>query len=153
MLYILQSLCYYNQAADSLEGTENLGEFGKCSNLANFTLVFMVKGLISKWRKVLGHFQFNGSISSKTLMKMVEKAATKVQETGFIVNFLVCDQDPVHRSVYKGLGVTKVSFFCEWSRSTFFYDTPHLLKSIRNNLRKYTNWNRNCFLEVYQKIL
>ena len=38
----------YNQITDSIEEREELGEFGKSYKTANYAIVFIVKGLISK---------------------------------------------------------------------------------------------------------
>lgn len=70
---------------------------------------------------------------------MLQTAVKKVHDTGFRVIFTVCDLDPINRSVYKGLGCTKESpsFMVQEEVFFFFNDPQHLLKSIRNNVRKY----------------
>lgn len=70
---------------------------------------------------------------------MVQTAVTKVQDTDLNVKFIVSDQDPVHRSMFKSLGVTKErpSFSVDNHEVHVFSYSPHLLKSLRNTLRKH----------------
>lgn len=70
---------------------------------------------------------------------MVKTAVEKVQDTGLVPKFMVCDQDPVHRSMFRNLGATNnnPSFSVNNQSIHTFYDSPHLLKSLRNTLRKY----------------
>lgn len=65
-IYLNESI-KYNQASDMMEGTEDLGEFGKADKAANFALVFMVKGIITKCKNILGYFFYNGALRKETL--------------------------------------------------------------------------------------
>lgn len=135
----LQQHIAYNMATDTCEGTEDLGEFGRSNNAANYAIVFMVCGLQNKWKQLLGYFFYRGSIKTDTLKSMVVTAVQRVQETGFNVKFVTCDQDGVNRAVFKSLKMTtEEPFFCVNNIQVhWFYDAPHLLKSVRNNMRKY----------------
>ena len=68
------------------------------------------------------------------MKQLYETAIRKVQDTGFKVTFTVCDQEGVHRSLFQFLGMTKEdpSFLVNGQRIHFFYDSPHLLKSLHN---------------------
>lgn len=54
------------------------------------------------------------------------------------MKFIVCDQDTINKAVYKGHGVTAdhPSFSVDYHKVYSFFD-PHLLKSLRNDFRKY----------------
>ena len=73
------------------------------------------------------------------MRELYDSAIKKVQDTGFKVIFTVCDQEGVHRSLFQTLGMTKEdpSFIVNEERVHFFYDSPHLLKSLRNTILKY----------------
>lgn len=47
---------YYNITTNSRDGHEDLGEYGKSEKTAQYVMVFMAKGLKSKWKQVLGYF-------------------------------------------------------------------------------------------------
>ncbi len=130
---------HFDSASDSIFGREDFGEHGASKKQANHALVFMVKGLLKKWKTVFGRFFYAGGLSTIKLRDLYETAIKKIQETGFKVMFTVCDQEGVHRSLFHSLGMTKEnpSFEVNGEKVHFFYDSPHLLKSLRNTLLKY----------------
>lgn len=99
----------------------------------------MVRGIGLKWKQVVGHFFYRGGVKTNILKSLLISAIQRVQETGFNVKFVTCDQDGTNRSVYRGLQLTteKPVFSVNDEAIHWFYDAPHLLKSLRNNLRKY----------------
>lgn len=54
-MHIKQTL-QYDQCNDCVEGMEDLGQHGKSSKPANYAMVFMLKGLVKKWKQTLGYF-------------------------------------------------------------------------------------------------
>ena len=52
---------HYDRALDSILGREDFGEHATSMKEANHALVFMVKGLVRKWKIVFGHFFLCGS--------------------------------------------------------------------------------------------
>ena len=70
---IRQSL-HFDQTPDSIIGREDFGERGKSLKEANHALVFMVKGLIKKWKMILGNLFFSGGINSTKLKDLYETA-------------------------------------------------------------------------------
>ena len=130
---------HYNNVKDQIEGFEDLGVYGGSDKPAQFAMVFMAKGLCSKWKQALGYFLFHKSIKAATLRSMILDSIQKLKETSLSPKFLVCDQDPSNRSVLEMLGVTADQSFishCQ-ERVHVFYDTPHIIKSIRNTLSNY----------------
>lgn len=99
----------------------------------------MVRGIGLKWKQVVGHFFYRGGVKTNILKSLLISAIQRVQETGFNVKFVTCDQDGTNRSVYRALQLTteKPVFSVNDEAIHWFYDAPHLLKSLRNNLRKY----------------
>lgn len=135
----LKESLHFDKATDTVIGREDFGEHGKSLKLANHALVFMVKGLIKNWKMVLGYFFYSGGITTSRLQELFEASISKVQETGMKVMFTVCDQEGAHRSLFQTLGMSpeKPYFELNGERIHFFYDAPHLLKSLRNTLLKY----------------
>lgn len=135
----LQEHLSYNSVTDTVEGTEYLGELGTSNKVANYAIVFMVRGLRRKWKQLVGHFFYKGALKTSTLKAMLISAVQRVQQTGFIVKFVTCDQDGSNRALFKALQMTheKPVFSVDNVDIHWFNDAPHLLKSVRNNLRKY----------------
>lgn len=78
-------------------------------------------------------------MKTNILKSMLVRAVEHVQQTGFHVKFVTCDQDGTNRAVFKALHMTedKPVFSVNNVDIHLLYDAPHLLKSVRNNLRKY----------------
>ena len=129
----------YDKSEDCIAGVEDFGELGKTKLLADQALVFMVRGLASKWKQCIGYFYSSGPIKAETLQCLTLKAIEKLATAGFKVRALVCDQGTNNRRFIETLaGVTadKPYLLHADQKVHIFYDPPHLLKSIRNNLQK-----------------
>lgn len=49
---------HYNINKDKFDDLEDLGMYGRANVSANYAMMFMVKGLASKWKQPLGYFFF-----------------------------------------------------------------------------------------------
>ena len=135
----IKSGFYYNNSKDKIEGTEDLGIYGKSDKVAKYAMVFMVRGLAHKWKHILGYFLFNSSIKPDTLKNIILSSLTKLQEANLIPKVVICDQDVTNRSVFSKLDIFPISpgIIHNGEDIYFMYDSPHLLKSVRNNFMKY----------------
>lgn len=126
----------YNSRLDLIEGYEDLSKYGRNEKIANHAMVFMVRGLFKNWKQPISYYISSGSISANILKKIVEDNLTKCFDIGLIINVIVCDQGPSNRRVYNMFGVTPEKPHIKMNNSKIFvvYDTPHLIKSVRNNL-------------------
>ena len=129
----------YNVRRDIIEGFEDFGHIGQTRYIANHAIVFMIRGLASKSKQPIGYFLSSGPIRAKTLQSLTRSCISKVTETGLNVVALVCDQGSNNRSFIQHL--EKVTIYRPYlmyeNRKIFvFYDPPHLLKNVRNNLKK-----------------
>lgn len=135
----IKSGIFYDVANDKMQGYEDLGEYASSKKIAQYAMVFMAKGLASNWKQTLGFFYFHKSVKSEILCKMISDCFTKLKDSGFIPKFVICHQDTTNRSVFNKFCITSYSpsLLHNGDDIYFFFDTPHLLKSIRNNLMKY----------------
>lgn len=135
----IKSGIYYQQSNDKFVGFEDCGQYYKGKKPAQYAMVFMAKGLCSKWKQVLGYFLFNKSIQADILKTMIHDCITKLSSCGFHPKFIVCDQDATNRSAFSKLNICSATPYIEVhdEKIFFFYDTPHLLKSTRNIFTKY----------------
>lgn len=129
---------YYNRSTDKMDGFEDLGQYGASGKRARYAMVFMVKGIAKKWKQIVGYFLYGTSIKPDVLKRMITDCISKLQDTGLIPKVIICDQDTCNRSVFSKFGITPQSpNIIHNNEPVFFffmYDTPHLLKSVRNNL-------------------
>ena len=84
----------------------------------------------------MGYFLYGTSIKPDVLKGMITDCISKLQDIGLIPKVVICDQDTCNRSVFSKFGITPQSpNIIHNNEPVFFmYDTPHLLKSVRNNL-------------------
>ena len=82
----------YNKQFEEIEGFENFGINGKTKFVANHALVFIVRGIYSKWKQPLGYFLSSGTVENKMLDILVKQCIAKVTSVGLNVKLLVCDQ-------------------------------------------------------------
>ena len=130
----------YDRRNDAIEGMEDFGTMGKTKNMANTALVFMIRGLSQKWKQCIGYFLSAGPLSSKTLKQLTLEAIDKLSEVGLNVKVIVCDQGSNNRSFLETqckVSVEKPYFVHNDERVHVIYDPPHLLKNVRNNLKKH----------------
>ena len=110
-----------------------------CQTLANHALVFMVRGLTGNWKQPLGYHLSSGPMSGSNLKQLLLECIDKVEETGLKVMVVISDQGSNNQNMFKSLGSSalKPYFLHENSKIYLMYDPPHLLKNIRNNLKKH----------------
>ena len=128
----------YDVRQDCVEGLENFGCLGKTKYIANHASMFMVRRLVEKWKQPVGYFLSSGPMSPDTIKTLLFECIDKLQSAGLIVKVVICDQGSNNRSLLNKLGVSLTQPFFSYNNSTIYsmYDPPHLLKSIRNNLKK-----------------
>ncbi|XP_063079767.1 uncharacterized protein LOC134469433 isoform X3 [Engraulis encrasicolus] len=123
----------YNISKDEVEGYD---EGGRPANHAG---VFMIRSLTGKWKQPIGYFLSSGTMKHGVLKTKIMEAVEKVLDTGFTPMVLVMDQGSNNLAACRNLGITeeKPYFFVKSQKIHFLFDPPHLMKNIRNNLRKY----------------
>ena len=93
----------YNVGRDIIEEFEDFGHIGQTRYITNHAIVFMIRGLASKWKQSIGYFLSSGPIRAKTLQSLTRSCISKVTETGLNVVALVCDQGSNNRSFIEHL--------------------------------------------------
>ena len=129
----------YNKERDEVEGLEDFGSGGKSQYIANHATVFLVRGLIAKWKQPLGYFLSSGPIESNMLHSLMLECIDKAEQIGLKVKVVLGDQGSNNRKLFnKCCNVTESEpFFLHNGKKIFaLHDPPHLLKNIRNNFKK-----------------
>ena len=126
-----------NTAKDQIDGYVDYGT-QRLPMVASNVLVFMVRGVTSKWKQVIGHFFIGPSLDWKTLKVFVMKGLTYCTDIGLTVISVVCDQESSQRRLWRELGVSATAPGIHHPvTGNLVYVLPdpvHLLKGIRNNL-------------------
>ena len=135
----LKSSLVYNHGLDKIEGFQDLGELGSSHFDADHALVFMVRGLLSKWKQPLAYFLTAGTVKSDDLQKLTRRCLDKLDEIGLHVKVLICDQGLNNRSFFETQEKVSLDkpYITHNNKKVFvMYDPPHLLKNVRNNFMK-----------------
>ena len=124
----------YNRKKDVVEGFQDLGELGRSSRVANQVLVFMVRGLIYKWKLPIS-FYVSKSITFAGLKELVILNIKKCFEVCLKIRAITCDQGPSNQGLFKLLKITDESpyFTVDDKKIYGLFDVPHLIKNVRNN--------------------
>ena len=88
----------------------------------------------------MGYYLSSGPIKSEMLKNLLFNCTEKVTGVGLNVKVVIADQGSNNRSLFQTqLGVTQENpYFVVSQRKIYvLYDPPHLIKSVRNNLKKH----------------
>lgn len=139
---------FYNRTNDKLSGFVSNGTFTE-QEFCNHVLVFMLRGIVKKYKQPLAYYFCAGSTKTINLKEEIKKNICKLQEVGFTVLATVCDQGTTNVAAINSLiKETKEKYLRQnkpYPEGIFeiqdaqiypIYDPPHLIKGIRNNLIK-----------------
>jgi len=99
----LKTKLVYNKERDCVEGFEDF---------RFIALVFMLRGISSKWKQPLGYFLVSGSVKPTVLARLVDSCLSKLEKIGLFPIVLLCDQGSTNRSYLEtlsGVAVDKPS--------------------------------------------
>jgi hypothetical protein len=101
--------------------------------------VLMMKSIFGNFKLPLLYKFHDSHLNAASLLETIEEAIKRVNGTGLIVKTLVCDQCPAHQGLFKNafkVSPEKPYITVEGQKIFCLFDPPHLLKSIKSNLRK-----------------
>lgn len=108
-------------------------------------LVFLFQPHLGGWVQTIGSFCSAGTTPTAILAKLILEAIILLENCGAFVDGLVSDGASTNRAALASFGFcgelgkvqNKMVNPCDDQRSIYFFcDTPHLLKTMRNNLLK-----------------
>jgi len=82
----------YSKYLDVVEGYEDLGHKGRNDKVASQALVFIARGLYSKWKLPLAYFLSASSTRCLELKNLISDVIEKALEVGLIITAVICDQ-------------------------------------------------------------
>ena len=94
---------------------------------------------MQNWKQPFGYVLTSSNIKAAHLKDLFLQALTHLKAAGSIVKIAVCDQGTNNMAVLPKLGVTEIKpfFMHDGDRVLVMMDPPHLIKSVRNNLKNY----------------
>ena len=125
----LKTALTYNKTDDKLIGyTEN-------GQVATHALVFMVRGLSSKWKQALGYFLTHNTVAAEQLAQLIASCIAQLSSAGLQVRSVVCDQAATNIAALKRLGFSDQQCWFNLDSSPHpvyvLFDAPHLIKNVR----------------------
>lgn len=134
----------YCKKEDTIYGFENFGGNEKHSRLCDHVLVFMLRGINRKWKQPIAYYFCQSTTKTPLLLKCITEVIGEIQKTGLKIMSTVCDQSTSNVKAIKLLKQSTnfqgsdeneyVGFKINDQLIIPFFDPPHLLKTIRNNL-------------------
>lgn len=151
----------YNRKRDAITGFINNGKQTN-RNIADHALVFMLRGFVNNYKQPLAYTFCKGTTSKGDLKLLIKNIISELQQCGFYVLATVCDQGTTNVSainelieerrvdyIRKNLNFKHQIFEVNGKEIIPIFDTPHLIKGIRNNL---ITKNLKCIIEDEVKI-
>ncbi|KAM7282417.1 uncharacterized protein ISCGN_002567 [Ixodes scapularis] len=114
------------------------------ATFATHGLVFMLAGLSTRWKQVIGYHFTGSSVSSDDLKKIVFEIIVECEKIGLVVEGIVSDMGACNQGLWKQCGVSATRHSdpivscphpCavegENRDLLFFADAPHVLKNVQ----------------------
>lgn len=137
----IQKGLYFNKRTGRVEGFEDFGKRGRTTRCANEALVFMLRGINSRWKMPIAYYFTRDTVTSEMLARLIPEVIMAAKEIGLTVLCSVSDQGSTNRGAISILRskceegeyepVYRVN---EEMKVVHIFDIPHILKNIRNNL-------------------
>lgn len=145
------SLCpgvTYDPDIDAVIGFEDMGSNSRNKTLADHALVFMIKSVKSKCKQPICFTFCKSSTKAIHLKNLIKNIVLELQNIGFIVITVICDQARTNVNALKNLHQDTREKYLKEGHGDYIekaieiggkkifplFDPPHLLKGVRNNL-------------------
>lgn len=136
----------YNERKDKVIGFVTDGKSTK-QEFADHAQVYMIRGLVKNYKQPLSYTFSAAATSGQEIKNQIKENVTALQDAGFIVVAMICDQGTNNRQAIKLLLQETRGAYLRAGQEPKeniilfnneevipLYDPPHLLKCIRNNL-------------------
>jgi hypothetical protein len=145
----------YDKSTDKFYGFQDFGH-SQSLEIADHVLVFYLHGLFKKWQQPI-YFSFSSSATkSSIIVYLLKLLIQEVQNCGLTIIATVCDQGQTNQAGVNLLLKESSKIYVENKQEILrriilqnkeiipLFDTPHLIKGIRNNMiTKYLVWEVN----------
>lgn len=133
---VLKRHLHYDTKWDELIGLHNVN--GKVSKeVASHGCVIMLRGIVENWKQPIAYSFLASPKHNKELEEWLDEVILKLFNIGIEVQAIVSDQGSnfaKYAKEVKKITSEKPYFMLQDRKIYYIFDTPHLLKCIRNNL-------------------
>ncbi|KAG8232050.1 hypothetical protein J437_LFUL014426 [Ladona fulva] len=128
--------CDYNASLDLIVGFEDYGCNRRSKCLAKYALLFMVCGVLRKWKQPIAFYFSASQTKSEMIVSLMEEVLQQCHEAGLHVIATVCDMGTNNVKAMRSMGSSITHPFINFNNQTIFtiFDPPHLIKGTRNLL-------------------
>ena len=135
----LKTNLFYSVPSDKIIGLEDFGSY-RTNKVATSAFVLLIRSISGNWKQPLAYYLVNRGCPRDAMEDIVKEAIDKLECIGLNVVVVMSDQGSNFYSLANHLKVTpEEPWFIHNGRKIFLmFDAPHLIKSVRNNLMKYT---------------
>jgi hypothetical protein len=121
---------------DTIQGIVDFGGMDRKLETANEVLVFLVRGINTTFSYPLSFYFSRDATKPEKLYDLGMEHINSLLDCGLNVRATVCDMAGCNRGLHKRLKTNKLKPFIEHRGKKIYvlYDTPHIIKCIRNNL-------------------
>ncbi|XP_024874994.1 uncharacterized protein LOC112456393 isoform X2 [Temnothorax curvispinosus] len=135
----------YDSKNDLITGFEDWG-MRRTNKFADHVLVFMLRGLYSGWKMPISFGYCDSQTKTPQLLRCIKQIITAVNKTELEIVATVCDQGSSNvaaintllkdtaRKLWKQGTEHRRAFEVDGKEIIPFFDPPHLIKGVRNNL-------------------
>jgi hypothetical protein len=129
----------YDSSQDKILGYVDHGHQGQQGILAKQALVFMVRGLRTKWKQPLCFYFSHGATPATVLVGLIKEVLAALKSMGLKTVATICDMGASNVKALHLLGANFENPFFDFEGQTTItiFDPPHLLKSFRNLFLKH----------------
>jgi len=134
----LKSHLFYNVSRDEIIGFEDMGN-NKSFIPAKNVLVLMARSIAGDWKIPVCYCFVETACSSKILKDLIFDVIIKLRNSGATVLAFVTDMGSNFMQLSRELGISTENsiFSVKEEKIVYFFDTPHLIKALRNMLLLY----------------
>lgn len=134
----LKTHLYYNRSLGEIIGLEDYGT-ERVNHIAKYALVVMAHGIAYDWRHVVGYVFTEKPCSAGKVCELLLEVVRMLLHVGIKPHALTTDQGANFCGLAKVLHVTakNPTFTLAGQQMCYMWDSPHLIKSVRNNFLKY----------------
>ena len=129
----------YDQTTDKVIGVEDFGDGKGTAKVATSALVFMARGIKENWKQPLGYVLVNESCPGERIKPLLFSIIDDLTEIGLKIETVISDLGSNFHKLIRELNITpeRPWFLYKGKKIFYLFDTPHIIKAIRNNLLKY----------------
>lgn len=130
---------FYERSQDCIIGLA-IGDKGEKVFKPTLTVcVLMLRGLYCKWKQPLAYFLCHTSCPAELLLQILNKALQKLESIGLRVCAVTSDMGSNNIKLSNLLNVSpkNTGFYIGNQYLFYIFDTPHIIKAVRNMLMKY----------------